>query len=77
MDTGLQWSGGPVLLMRGFFLSGGTSAADQYRGTARSKPSIIPKCLRFLVTNVRPSSIAVAATSESKTWGLRRILWVS
>jgi len=43
------------------------SGGHQYCGTSRFKPSIIPKCLRFLVTNVSPSSIAIAATSESKT----------
>jgi len=39
----------------------------QYVGNAKFKPLIIAKCLRFLVTSVRRSSIAVAATSESKT----------
>ena len=43
------------------------AAAYQYCGTNRLKPSIMPKCRRFLVTSVRPSSIAVAAIGESKT----------
>ena len=55
-----------VDVMEGF-LNEGTAAAYQYCGTSRFKPSIIPKCLRFLVTNVSPSSIAIAATRESKT----------
>ena len=49
------------------FLNEGIAAAYQYCGTSRFKPSIIPKCLRFLVTNVSPSSMAMAATNESKT----------
>ncbi len=46
---------------------GESSGAHQYSGTNRLRPSIIAKCLRFLLTSVRPSSIAVAATRESKT----------
>jgi hypothetical protein len=41
---------------------------NQYWGIIRLKPSIMAKCRRLRVTSVRPSSIAIAATSESKTW---------
>jgi hypothetical protein len=64
----LAWMGGPstVDVMQDF-LNEGAVTAFQYCGTSRFKPSIIPKCLRLLVTNVSPSSIAMAAMSESKT----------
>ena len=39
----------------------------QYSGDSKRRVSIIVKCFRFLDTNVRPASIAVAAASESKT----------
>ena len=38
---------------RSSILNEGTAAADQYCGTSSFKPSIISKCVRFLVTNVR------------------------
>jgi len=40
--------------------------APQYRGTSSARPSIIVKCLRFLLTSAKPPLIAVAAISESK-----------
>jgi hypothetical protein len=38
---------------------------SQYSGIAMVSPSIMPKCLRFLVTRDRCFSIAVPAMSES------------